>query len=61
MESPTSAALRAGPSFVPSPVTPTTSPTPPTSGRGAKYEQEDENNEVDGKEESVRERDKRRY
>mmetsp|Transcript_13899 Transcript_13899/g.38197 ORF Transcript_13899/g.38197 Transcript_13899/m.38197 type:complete len:326 (-) Transcript_13899:334-1311(-) len=29
MERPTSAALRAGPSFVPSPVTPTTSPTPP--------------------------------
>ncbi len=28
--SPTSAALRAGPSLVPSPVTPTTSPTPPT-------------------------------
>mmetsp|Transcript_19237 Transcript_19237/g.41816 ORF Transcript_19237/g.41816 Transcript_19237/m.41816 type:complete len:226 (-) Transcript_19237:1810-2487(-) len=29
MDSPTSAAFRAGPSLVPSPVTPTTSPTPP--------------------------------
>jgi hypothetical protein len=30
MERPTSAALSAGPSLVPSPVTPTTSPAPPT-------------------------------
>ena len=29
IDSPTSAAFKAGPSFVPSPVTPTTSPTPP--------------------------------